>query len=89
MSVKKLVIDCQCKVAICDHAYEKVSDLLQSAYDDGYDEGWTDAFIAIKEGLLDLGFEKAASMSTPPPPPRSKKSNKPRSSSAAKREILH
>ena len=70
MSVKKLVINCDCNVSVCDHAFEKVGELLQSGYDDGYDEGWQDAFIAIKEGLLDLGFEKASSMSTPPPPPR-------------------
>lgn len=70
MSVKKLTIDCDCKVSVCDHAFEKVGELLQSGYDDGYDEGWQDAFIAIKEGLLDLGFEKASSMGTPPPPPR-------------------
>lgn len=89
MSVKKLVINCDCRVSVCDHAYEKVSDLLQSGYDDGYDEGWLDAFVAIKEGLLDLGFEKAANMGTPPPPPRSRNRKKARSSSASVKEILH
>lgn len=77
MSVKKLVINCDCKTSICDHAYEKVSDLLQSGYDDGYDEGWSDAFVAIREGLLDLGYEDASKMKAPAPPPRSGKLRSP------------
>lgn len=74
MSVKKLTIDCDCVISVCDHAYEKVSDLLQSGYDDGYDEGWNDAFVSIKEGLADLGFDRASKLETPPPPRRATKS---------------
>ena len=77
MSVKTLVLDCECNVQVCKHAYKKVSDLLQSGYDDGYDEGWADAFVSIKEGLTDLGYEDAAKMKTPPAPPRSGKLRSP------------
>jgi len=70
MAVKKLVLDCKCDPAICDHAYEKLSDLLQSGYDDGYDEGWKDAFFSIKHTLVEMGFGKARDMKLPEPPPR-------------------
>lgn len=73
MAVKKLTIDCNCKVSLCEHAFEKVGDLLQSGYDDGYDEGWKDAFSAVKLTLAELGFDSAKGMSTPPPPPRARK----------------
>ena len=66
-----MVIDCSCKTPICEHAHEKVSELLQSGYDDGYDEGWRDAFFTIKDGLIGMGFEKAKDMKLPEPPPRS------------------
>lgn len=85
MSVKKLVIRCDCVVAMCDHAKEEVGDLLQDTYDDAYDEGWNDAFISVRNTLVDMGFEKAAKMDTPPPPPRKKT----RSSSRKDRELVN
>ena len=89
MAVKKLVIDCSCSKALCDHAYDKVNDLLQSGYDDGYDEGWRDAFFTIKQGLIDMGFEKANSMKLPEPPPRSTASKKTHTSSVRPDERLN
>jgi len=76
MSVKELLIDCDCKVSVCAHAYKKVGELLQSGYDDGYDEGWNDAFVFIKNTMVDMGLEKASNMEAPLPPPRAGSRNK-------------
>lgn len=89
MSVKKLVLRCDCVVAMCDHAKEEVGDLLQETYDDAYDEGWTDAFSSVKETLVSMGFEKASKMETPPPPPRKSTRAKLRSSSGEEKELLN
>ena len=70
MSVKKLIINCTCEVTVCDHAMDKVGDMLQETYDDAYDQGWRDAFFTVKSTLIDMGFDKANHMKTPPPPPR-------------------
>lgn len=85
MAVKKLVIPCSCKVALCDHAKEEVGNLLQDTYDDAYDEGWNDAFTSVRETLVDMGFDSAARMDTPPPPPRKRM----RSPSRKDRELLN
>lgn len=73
MSVRKLVIRCDCEMPICEHARDEVGDLLQNTYDDAYDEGWRDAFNSVKATLVEMGFEKASRMETPPPPPRKTK----------------
>lgn len=89
MAIKKLAIDCNCSTPICDHAYDKVSDMLQAGYDDGYDEGWRDAFFAIKEGLIEMGFEKAREMKLPEPPPRIPSARKTRTSGVRGPERLN
>jgi len=73
MAVKKMVVRCDCEVAMCDHARDEVGSLLQDTYDDAYDEGWRDAFESVRATLVDMGFEKASRMETPPPPPRKTK----------------
>ena len=85
MAVKKLVIPCNCSVAMCDHAKKEVGDMLQDTYDDAYDEGWNDAFTSVRETLVEMGFESASKMNTPPPPPRKRS----RSSSREDRELVN
>ena len=90
MAVKELVLDCKCDPAICSHAYEKLSDMLQSGYDDGYDEGWKDAFFSIKHTLVEMGFGKARDMKLPEPPPRGRSSKtKDHYSSGKKRDLIN
>lgn len=91
MAVKKMVLDCDCAVPICDHAKEEVGNLLQDTYDDAYDEGWTDAFASVKSTLIEMGFDKASRMETPPPPPRNSSRSKARQrhSQGTKRELVN
>lgn len=84
MSVKKLILNCTCSVTMCDHARDEVGSMLQETYDEAYDQGWNDAFISVKETLVDMGFEKATRLETPPPPPR--KNVKPKS---VERELVN
>jgi hypothetical protein len=65
-----LKITCKCKVHICEHVEHNIGELLQSVYDDAYDEGWNDAFIAIREVIKSAGFD--VPVDTPPPPKRKK-----------------
>lgn len=89
MAVKRLVLNCTCSVTMCDHAKEEVGNILQDTYDDAYDEGWNDAFVSVRETLVEMGFEKAAKMSTPPPPPKNPKANKLRSPGTKPNELVN
>ncbi len=79
MAVKRLVLNCTCSVTMCDHAKEEVGNILQDTYDEAYDEGWNDAFLSVRQTLVDMGFDNAAKMDTPPPPPKNPAASKLRS----------
>jgi hypothetical protein len=89
MVVKKMVLHCNCNVTMCPHAKEEVGDMLQDTYDDGYDEGWNDAFISVKQTLVEMGFEKASRMSTPPPPQKNKGRDTLRSPGKSSGDLVH
>jgi len=73
---KILKVNCECKVAICDHAMQDVAEMLQNTYDDGYDAGWADAHETVRQFLLEHGVESVRNIPTPAPPERTK--SKPR-----------
>ena len=70
----KVVIDCSCKMKMCEHAEHQMQDILQDLYDDAYDEGWRVAFELVNEFLRRSGLD--APSGTPEPPARKSKNGK-------------
>jgi hypothetical protein len=70
-----LKISCVCDTKMCLHAEEEIGDLLQSVYDESYDEGWDAAFVMLKATLEANGIKTPEV--TPSPPPRAKRKAKP------------
>lgn len=69
----KLELSCECDVQICDHTTDMLSELIQAAFDEGFDHGWREAFEMLHQGLVERKFEGAEKLKAPPPPPRKAK----------------
>jgi hypothetical protein len=70
--VIKFKIECKCG-DLCQHALEKISEVIQEAFDYGYDEGWEDSLTGLRDMMISNGVAGAADLSIPPPPPRKEK----------------
>ena len=68
----ELRLECECP-DICDHAVEKLSEIIQEAFDYGYDEGWTESFKGLREMFIENGLPGAEDLAIPKPPPRTTK----------------
>ncbi len=66
----QLKITCDCQDQLCEHTQSKLAEIIQLAYDEGYDSGWTDAFKLLHEGLIARDVPGADKLKAPPPPPR-------------------
>lgn len=72
MSVTKplqLSIKCGC-FELCDHAVADIAELIQDAFDSGYDEGWTDSLQGLRNMMVNEGVPGAEDLIVPPPPGR-------------------
>ena len=72
MSVTKpleLSIKCGC-IELCDHAVKDIAELIQDAFDSGYDEGSSDSLEGLRNMMIDQGVPGAEDLSVPPPPGR-------------------
>ena len=70
MSVTKplqLSIDCGC-FDLCDHAIESISELIQDAFDAGYDEGWSESLQGLRRMMINEGVPGAEDLIVPLPP---------------------
>lgn len=65
----KLALDCSC-IELCDHAIDKISEIVQEAFDCGYDEGWEESLSGLRDMMILNGVIGAKDLSIPPPPPR-------------------
>lgn len=72
----KLELTCDCDMQMCDHTVEKVADLLQEAYDSGYESGWDEALNGLRLAMIEKGVAGASNLKVPAPPTRSKKKPK-------------
>lgn len=68
----KLALDCSC-IELCDHAIDKISEIVQEAFDCGYDEGWEESLSGLRDMMILNGVIGAKDLSIPPPPPRKAK----------------
>ena len=69
---KKINLDCDCRVSICDHAAEQIGRLLQKTFDGRYDDGWEEAHERMRAFMIQSGMPGAEDLELPPPPPRQK-----------------
>lgn len=64
-----LRLDCECP-ELCDHAIEKISEIVQEAFDYGFDEGWSESFRGLRDMFIERGLPGAEELTIPEPPAR-------------------
>jgi hypothetical protein len=66
-----MAIECKCPVPMCEHSEHKMTEILQDAFDEGYDDGWDAAFALLNSVLRAKGITPPSE--APPAPKRGKR----------------